>query len=83
MTYGEHKFDILQSIVDAFENCFETAFTSDWPSASLDNNDELNVRHFGIKSVNETTVLQALKKLKRNMTASPDLIPSFLIKDRD
>ena len=81
MAYGEHKFDNLQSIVDAFANFFETAFTSDQPSASLDNNDGLNVSHFDIKSIDETTVLLALSKLKPNMTAGPDLIPSFLIKD--
>ena len=55
--------------------------SSDRPSASLDNNDALSVSHFSIKSVDEIAVLLALKKLKLNITAGPDLIPSFLLKD--
>ena len=66
--------------VNAFSDHFKTSFTPDslqltTPITKLCS-DVLHIKH-----IEEETVYRAIKRLKPSLTAGPDMIPSFLVKD--
>jgi hypothetical protein len=73
-----------QAIVDAYADFFVQAFVSSDPNTGS-NSDPIcvstNAKYLNILGVDENIVLSAIRRLKSTMTAGPDLVPSFLIKD--
>ncbi|XP_063931190.1 uncharacterized protein LOC135143240 [Zophobas morio] len=83
MSYKENALNSPQNIVETFADFFKTAFNisnsvqnSDYNSSNDPSIDYLNIENF-----DEEIVFKAMRKLKPTMTAGPDLIPSFLVKD--
>jgi hypothetical protein len=75
-----------QAIVDAYADFFVQAFVS--LDVSIGNNcdsicDRTSGNSLNIPELDEDIVLSAIRRLKSAMTAGPDLVPSFLIKDCD
>ena len=70
MTRENDIFETPLQIVNEFANFFTQA-------------SEINVNSLHLLRISEIDVVKALKKLKPSLTAGPDLIPSFLLKDCD
>ena len=80
MTYESEEFIRPQCIVNAFSKFFRKSFA---PNSLQPTTPFIkpytDILH--INQVDEETVYRAIKRLKPSLTAGPDMIPSFLIKD--
>ena len=84
MTRDNNIFETPQQIVNEFANFFTEVFTHNSPNVNnvCDfNPSEISVNTMHPFQVSEREVEKSLKKLKSSMTAGPDLVPSFLLRD--
>ncbi|XP_063933353.1 uncharacterized protein LOC135145176 [Zophobas morio] len=86
MFYKGNELSNPQHIADAFAHFFARSFhpvssTSSNTSVDSDLVSALNQNIFDVRKINESEVLTAIKKLKPTLTAGPDEIPSFFVKD--
>ena len=82
MSFSDEIFDDPSSIVNAFSNYFKSTYVS----STTSDNSYLTETSFTSSTINisritENDILQAINRLKPGMTAGPDLVPSFLVKD--
>lgn len=79
MNYNNAVLENPQDIVNSFADFFSEAFINSstyLPGNNLNNNNVIHIRMFS-----ESEVLNAIKKLKANMTTGPDKVPAFIIRD--
>ncbi|XP_063907395.1 uncharacterized protein LOC135125677 [Zophobas morio] len=83
MSYKENALNSPQNIVETFADFFKTAFSISNSVQNYDYNssNDPSIDYLNIENFDEEIVFKAMRKLKPTMTAGPDLIPSFLVKD--
>lgn len=80
LTYDNVVITDPHQIVDSFTDYFASAFTD--PTVNLPTIPvHTYCRSLDINTVTEEDVLQAIKKIKPNMTVGPDSVPAFINKD--
>lgn len=80
VTHDESKYDTPQGVVDAFARYFGSVYTTD----SVDGESayvHTNTSCIHIPRIMEIETATAIRKLKNKMTAGPDGVPSFLVRD--
>lgn len=80
MTYNGNTIGNPQGIVNSFASFFESVFVQSCHSLCTDDssNNQINLK---LPTISEEDVFKAIKRLKNKMTAGPDEIPSFFVKD--
>ncbi|XP_063913256.1 uncharacterized protein LOC135129919 [Zophobas morio] len=84
--YNDNELSNSQDIADAFAHFFARSFhsvssTSSNTSVDSDLVSALNQNILDVRKTNESEVLTAIKKLKPTLTAGPDEVPSFFVKN--
>ena len=78
--FNDSEFADPQLIVDTFAGYFKSTYTN--AKFSFNQDDIVsNIPTLNITKICDTDVISAIKKLKSNLTAGVDNIPSFFVKD--
>ena len=81
MYYNGEHLDNPEDILNAYANFFEKSFSTVDSANIISDDNSLYNNNINITSFSEEEVLMALKKIKPKLTAGPDGIPAFLLKD--
>ncbi|XP_030765285.1 uncharacterized protein LOC115889440 [Sitophilus oryzae] len=79
MTFENNELNNTTDIVNGFATFFNSVYTNS--ESSCEPTTDTNSFFTTLPQLDETDVLKAMKKLKDKLTAGPDEIPSFLIRD--
>lgn len=81
MFLNDQHFDNPNDIINSFADFFSKSFLPPTENLEPINDQVANTPSIAITCFSENEVFNALKKLKPKLTAGPDDIPSFLIRD--
>lgn len=83
MIYNDSEYKLPQDIVDSFACHFSSVFTKSCPDEAIDNGvfPVFNENVLSINEISESDILKAVTTMKPKLTAGPDSIPAFIVKD--
>lgn len=81
MKFESEELRVPCDIVNAFAKLFEQSFANDSANITHVRRKQINFNTLDITHVTENEVCKAIQQLKPTMTAGPDSIPSFLVRD--